>query len=138
MQSFINFTPLYVIIGLIIACLGYTILKLSHVVENRCKINARGYILDNTTLEHKGQTLYYPLVTYQIGDQHYTIQYKLGTKYSKYTPGHTVDIKINPNDHAEIFIMTDKSSTYEKLGERIMLAGLVIFVATLAIYFIFR
>lgn len=133
-HNFLVAAPIYVFGGLLIAILGRVILHLSHVVENRCTKTAKGYILENKQVTHKNRTLHYPMVAFEINGIHYTILYKLGTKFSKYHAGQSVDIKINPGDYTEIFIETDKSRSYEKFGEWLMVFGILIFAASAITY----
>lgn len=136
--SFMAAAPFCIVGGLLIAIVGRIILQLSHVVENRCTIPKKGYILENKQEKRKNTTLYYPMVAYEIDNINYTILYRLGTKLSKYHAGQSVDIKVNPGDHSEIFIETDKSRSYERLAELIMAAGLIIFTTSIITYLLLR
>ena len=127
MNEFLKFAPAYMVLGIIIHLLGCGIRRIDSDIKKRCTRPATGYILDNQTQAENGKTKYHPLVTYEIDGTNYTILYKEGTKESIYTLGQIVPIRINPNNHSEIIIVTDKVNAYDKLGRGLMVAGLVVF-----------
>ena len=119
--------PLCLIIGIIITALGLAIYKLDNKNETRCKLKTAGYILDNVSK----QDLQFPLIAYEVNDINYTTQYKTGTKTIKYEPKTTVQLRVNPDDHTDIYIEDTGAKSYKQKGKALIIAGLVIIVLSI-------
>ena len=123
--------PLYFLVGVVIALIGLAIYRIDGKNEKRCTLRTAGYILDNVN----SRNLYFPLIAYEIDGTNYTAQYKTGTKKVKYIPKQNVPLRVNPDDHMDIYIENIGPTSYKQQGKCLICIGLVIIVtAVLAIF----